>query len=76
MAAAAPSRGLIAGRLSVSDRTRADERRCPRFHQCLAGCAHAGEFSQAKAAADGKAVWSWHPLLVSSSWMRLKSNRN
>jgi hypothetical protein len=58
--AAASSRGEIAGRASlVSDRT-ARRRTTPKPGEA---------FWRRRVVADGKAVWSWHPLLV-SSWRR------
>jgi hypothetical protein len=48
---------------------RADERRFNASAKTSAGCTRAVE-ELAEVAAYGKAVWSWHPLLV-SSWRRL-----
>ena len=49
----------------VSDRVRADDRRFNAFFKVLGG--RTWPFgAMMKVAADGKAVWSWHPLLVSS----------
>ena len=48
---------------------RADERRFNASAKTSTGCTRAAEVL-VEVAAYGKAVWSWHPLLV-SSWRRL-----
>jgi hypothetical protein len=58
--------GLVAGQaLPVSDRGAQDERRCNRLRKRFGGRARSAK-PLGEGSADGKTVWSWHPLLVSS----------
>ena len=57
--------GMFAGRLSVSDRQRVDERRLKPPPE-LRPVANGQSNGLVKEAAYGKTVWSWHPLLVSN----------
>ena len=56
--------GLFAGRSSVSEQQRADERRFNAFAKAWR-TAH-GPRRLAEVAAYGEVVWSWHPLLMPS----------
>ena len=61
--------GMFAGRFSVSDRQRVDERRLTPPPK-LRPVTHGWSNGLVKEAAYGKSVWFWHPWLV-SSWRRL-----
>jgi hypothetical protein len=65
-AAASGARDVFAGRFSVSEHRRADERRfspSPGFRRDR----HMARWKfLARGAADGEVVWSWHPLLMPS----------
>ena len=56
---------MFAGRFSVSDRQRVDERRLTPPPK-LRPVAHGWSNGLVKEAAYGKTVWSWHPWLVSN----------
>jgi hypothetical protein len=60
------------GGFPVSVGRRADDRRFNALFKTLHGRTWPCE-AMRKVAAYGKAVWSWHPLLVSSSWMCCRS---
>ena len=57
--------GMFAGRFSVSDRQRVDERRLTPL-QKLRSVTHGRLHGLVKEAAYGKSVWFWHPWLVSN----------
>ena len=57
--------GLFAGRSSVSEQQRADERRFNAFAKAWR-TAHGPRRILAEVAAYGEVVWSWHPLLMPS----------
>ena len=60
------ARGVFAGRFFRERATRADERRLNASVETSSGSMRAGWSVWREEAADGKTVWSWHPLLVSS----------
>ena len=66
MDAAASGARMVAGRFFRERAQRADERRLNASVETSSGSMRAGLGVWHEEAADGKTVWSWHPLLVSS----------
>ena len=68
--AAASGALVVAGRIEryVSERSGAQDERCfNAFFKTSDGCTWLTE-ATTRVAAYGEVVWSWHPLLMSSSW--------
>ena len=62
------AREVFAGRVFRERAHRADGRRLNASVETSSGSMRAGRGVWREEAADGKTVWSWHPLLVSSRW--------